>query len=91
MTVLHRRQLRWLGHLGRMDSARAVRQAMYCTMWQPGRSRRPGTQAPNISGTYRDLVRRYLPAAKLRRAGMGRQATWWIACKNRALYKSLLP
>jgi hypothetical protein len=89
--MLHRRQLRWLGHLGRMDSARVVRQAMYCTMWQPGRSRRPGTQAPNISGTYRDLVRRYLPAAKLRRAGMGRQATWWIACKNRALYKSLLP
>jgi hypothetical protein len=88
--MLHRRQLRWLGHLGRMANTRVARQALYSTMWQPGRSRRPGTQLPNLSDTYCGLVSRYLPRNVLRRVG-GRQATWWTVCQNRVVYKSLLP
>ena len=90
-TMLDRRQLRWLGHLGRMDADRVAKQALYCTMWQPGRSRRPGTQPPSLGSTYKGLVDRYLSAAELRRAGLGRRATWWSACQNRAMFRQFIP
>ena len=90
-TLLDRRQLRWLGHLGRMAAPRVARQALYCTMWQPGRSRRPGAQLPSLGRTYQSLVHRYLSATVLRRAGLGRHATWWNACQNRTAFNQFIP
>jgi hypothetical protein len=90
-TMLARRQLRWLGHVGRMGSNRIAKQTMYSTLAAAGRRRRRGAPSANLCAHYQALVRQHLSGRQLRAAGLSRGATWWDACQNRPLYKGLVP
>jgi hypothetical protein len=50
------RQLRWLGHLGRMGDDRLAKQMLYTTMAGPGRRRRVGQPHTRLTDTYMHLV-----------------------------------
>jgi hypothetical protein len=63
-TLIHRRQLRWLGHLARMGPARMAKQVLYST-WVSG-TRRAGRQHASLPEAYASLVSRYLSPAALR-------------------------
>jgi hypothetical protein len=89
--MLDRRQLRWLGHVGRMDSTRIAKQAMYGTLAGAGRRRRRGAPTANLCARFQSLTRQYLNGRQLREAGLPRGATWWDACQNRPLFKGLIP
>jgi len=90
-TLLARRQLRWLGHIGRMGEARITRQVLHSTMWQPDRRRQPGRQPPRIRPCYKSLVDEHMPRRVLTDHGLGRRATWLDAAGNRSLFRNLLP
>ena len=91
-TLLARRQLRWLGHLGRMGDERIAKQALYCTMRAPGRTRHPGCGAQRLADHFADLASKVLPPpAQLRKlfpAARG-QRNWHAVCQDRALWHQL--
>ena len=89
--LVARRQLRWLGHLGRMDESRIAKQMLYSTMARCGRRRR-GRPLTGICDRYQAVVQEHLPVAKLRAAGLGVGCrNWHAACQDRALFRSLCP
>jgi hypothetical protein len=93
-TLLARRQLRWLGHLGRMGDERLAKQMLYATMHCPGRSRRLGRPSRNLCTMYADTVAAHMtPAALRRRLGheVPRGSTWLSLCQNRDSYRALCP
>lgn len=90
-TMLARRQLRWLGHVGRMGSTRIAKQAMYSTLAGAGRYRRRGAPSANLCAHFQELVRQHMGSRQLREAGLPRYASWWDACQNRPLFKGLVP
>jgi hypothetical protein len=91
-TMLARRQLRWLGHVGRMGSERIAKQAMYSTMAGAGRRRRLGAPLANLCTHFQALVGNHLSSRQLRAAGMpGCYPTWFDACQNRSFFKGLVP
>ena len=87
--MIARRQLRWLGHLGRMAHDRLALQVLHSTMGGPGRRRRVGRPAPNLCDAYDALVREHLGSSRLRAEGLSRNATWLDACKDRGLFRGL--
>jgi hypothetical protein len=88
--LLARRQLRWLGHVGRMVDSRLAKQVFYSTMHGPGRSRRRGRPSANLPAYYSQLVSKWLHHGVLRAAGLGRgQHNWHAACQNRQLWETL--
>jgi hypothetical protein len=92
--ILARRQLRWVGHLGRMPDTRIAKQAMHSTMFAPGRSRRLGRPHRGLSHTYSELVSEHMSRQALReRTGtvFPRGTTWLTLCQDRAIYRSLCP
>ena len=91
-TMLTRRQLRWLGHLGRMGDCRIAKQMLYSTMAMVGRRRRVGRQPVRLCTRYTALVEAHFSRAKLRGLTIPREDCNWLAiCKNRQLYNSLCP
>ena len=89
--MLASRQLRWLGHLGRMEDTRLAKQMLYSTMYMPGRCRAVGgTRAHSLSRTYRVLEGTYMRAPALRARGLEvpRRSNWFTLCQDRALYKA---
>jgi hypothetical protein len=90
-TLLARRQLRWLGHLGRMDDMRLSKQVLHATLHRPGRSRRLGRPRRDLCATYSDLVRDHMGVAAVRArtgAGVDRRATWLTLCRNKERYRN---
>lgn len=92
--LIHRRQLRWLGHLARMAPARVAKRVLYST-WTSG-VRRTGRQPASLPETYAALVSRYISAAALR-AGLQRDhpdllalisrgITWFTLAQNRSIF-----
>ena len=92
-THLARRQLRWLGHLGRMGDERLVKQMLHATMHRPGRSRRLGRPRRDLCATYADAIARYMTPAALRARDkeVPRGSTWLSLCRNRDEYRHLCP
>ena len=93
-TLVHRRQLRWLGHLARMPPARVAKRVLYST-WASG-VRRTGRQPASLPDTYTALVSRYLSAPAMR-AGLQRDhpdllaliprgTTWFTLAQHRAVF-----
>jgi len=89
--MLARRQLRWVGHLGRMADVRVAKQALYCTMRSTGRSRRTGPRPRGLREIYAEHVARHLSQRTLRTAGWPRGTTWWRVCQHRPQFEGLLP
>lgn len=89
--MLARRQLRWLGHLGRMQDDRIAKQVLYSTMAAPGRSRRRGRPPPAVCAAYKRLVQLHLTRSQMRECGLPRGSTWHTVCQDRALYRNLCP
>jgi hypothetical protein len=85
-TMLAGRQLRWLGHLGRMGDERIAKRALYSTLAAPG-TRCRGRQPPRLGDMYMQLVQRHLPSRALARAGLPRaQRNWHAACQDRTVW-----
>ena len=91
--MLAQRQLRWLGHVGRMSDERIARQALYITGVGEGSGgrRRPGAPTSRLAEHYSKLVSLFLPTARIREllpAGtVARgQRNWLSVCKNRELW-----
>jgi len=87
--MLERRQLRWVGHLARMDSSRIARQMLYSTMAGPGRRRRAGRKGAHLDDAYTRLVRQRLGRARLRAEGYPCGTTWWRVAQDRSAYSAL--
>ena len=89
--AIDRRQLRWLGHLGRMGVGRIAKQMLYCTLAAPGRRRARGRPPPNLCTAYQALVREHLGRDRLRAAGLPPGSSWLSLCQNRRVYEGLMP
>ena len=92
-TLVHCRQLRWLGHVARMAPTRLAKQLLHCT--RPGGARRPGRQPPSLLKTYADLVSKYLSRAALRefedlRDALPRGASWIDLARDRRAYRRVV-
>jgi hypothetical protein len=86
------RQLRWLGHLGRMDEGRLAKQLLYGTMHAPDRRRRVGRPSTHVH-----LLTRYADLAQAVRDSLRRPGsrpspgtTWFSLCQNRTGWSGLL-
>lgn len=88
-TLLERRQLGWIGHLGRMGEGRLAKQMLYSTMFAEGRRRRVGRQTTftQLTEQYGDLVHQL--RGKLRARGYPRGTTWLDVCQNRAAFRAI--
>lgn len=97
-TLVHRKQLRWLGHLARMAPGRVAKRVLYGT-WASG-IRRTGRQPAALPDTYADLVNRYLSAPALRAALRSdhpdllalipRGTTWHTLAQQRTLFQRVV-
>ena len=89
-TLLQRRQLRWCGHLVRMDDTRIL--AIFCSAGSsvPGR-RVPGRGSPSLlgvfgsKGVYKDLTDKYLfTRSPARRTFFNSsRAPWYVLAQDR--------
>ena len=90
-SLIAQRQLRWLGHVGRMSDERAARQALYITGVGERGHRRHGAPASRLAEHYSKLVSALLPTARiceLLHAGAAArgQRNWLSVCKDRELW-----
>lgn len=79
------RQLRWLGHLGRMHADRVAKQMLYSTA-TAGNTRRRGPQPPRIRDQYMAWAQERMPLAELSRAA---QRSWYSACQDKAAWSAV--
>ena len=89
--MLHRRQLQWLGHLGRMPASRLAKQMLYGTMRASGRTRRRGRPPKTLCDTYSALTSRYFTRQILRSCGYLPGTSWHCISQNRAEFQRFLP
>ena len=100
-TLVHRRQLRWLGHLARMALGRVAKRMLYST-WASG-VRRTGRQPASLPETYTALVGRYLSTAALRTGlqrdhpdlfalipTQGRGTSWFALAQQREVFRRVV-
>lgn len=93
-TLLARRQLRWVGHLGRMPDTRLAKMLLHSTMRAPGRARRLGRPRGGLCQAYTALINGHMTRAAIsRRLGVDtpRGETWLDWCQSREFFRSLLP
>jgi hypothetical protein len=86
-TMLMQHQLRWLGHIGRMDDSRVAKRIMYSTMAGEGRRRRRGAPYRDLGSHYWGVAQEF--RAKLPRGAVPRGANWLTLCQNRAQFRLL--
>ena len=85
-TMLRQHQLRWLGHVARMDDTRVTKQAMYsCAV--PGGSRRPGGRATSLGEHYRKLAANIHPLVRRHAAS---RCTWFDFAADRNAWKLIV-
>ena len=92
-SLVAQRQLRWLGHVGRMSDARIARQALYITGVGEGGRRRRGAPASRLAAHYNKLVLSFLPTARIRELlpadSVARgQRNWLSVCNDRELWRA---
>ena len=90
-THWRRRVLRWLGHLGRMNSSRIPKQLLWSTL--PTGSRRRGRPLTTLPHIYTDHLKSLQPAiSDMRRTqpDLERGFNWLSACANRDAWREMV-
>ncbi len=90
-THWRRRVLRWLGHLGRMDSSRIPKQLLWSTL--PDGRRRRGRPLTTLSLIYSEHLKTLRPLIdQMRRtqSDIARGFNWLNACANRDAWREMV-
>jgi hypothetical protein len=91
--MLHRRQLQWLGHLGRMPDSRLSKQVLYSTMQDGDHPRRRGRPGHTLCDAYTVLVSEHFSRQRIRahHPPLGPGTTWHTIAQTRVQFKSFFP
>lgn len=93
-----RRQLNWLGHMGRMDNSRLAKQLLWATLPEGRRRRgRPNPSLPNVYAARLEHIQPLLDEARTQyqarmmiEGGSLHGFSWLVECADRAAWRKLI-